>query len=140
MANNVENAVNQLREFLKSDKENVVLIKGTPQYKKHRLVLALMEQIEGFKRGLFRINGLDNTALFLDQAGYKVSLTKRFASGKPYSFHGFDLYFDSLFKQNTWINTPHKLDFALVYPMMPSVSRKLKRKRNSLTTFFMIET
>ncbi|MEH7320920.1 hypothetical protein V7113_29020 [Priestia megaterium] len=129
MANNVKNAIDQLAEFLKSNEEKVVLIKGTHQRKKHKLVFSLMQRAEGFKKGLFRVNGLNNTADFLKQAGYDIPYNKGFKSGNAYAFRGFNLYIDSLFTQSTWRNTPSQLDFAIVYPIDSFCDEKADKKQ-----------
>ncbi|MDP4085794.1 MAG: hypothetical protein Q8934_14405 [Bacillota bacterium] len=63
-ANNLESAVTQLVEFMNSDSEKVILIKGAHQYKKHSLVINLLTQYEDFKKGVFRSNSLQNIPTF----------------------------------------------------------------------------
>lgn len=116
-ANNKENFVKELIDFVNSDSEKVILIKGTHQFKKHSLVMQLLTQYEDFKKGLFRSNSLQNIGLFLNQAGNKGLLGKKFAAGTAYNLSGTTFYFDSLFTRATWGKSPNDLDFALIYPM-----------------------
>jgi hypothetical protein len=115
-ANNKENAVKELIEFINSD-EKVILIKGTHQYEKHSLVLKLLTHSKDFKKGLVRSNSLQNIPTFLGHAGFKGLLGKRFAAGTPYNLNGTIVYFDSLFTRSTWGKSPIELDFAMIYPM-----------------------
>jgi hypothetical protein len=117
IANNRENAVNQLVEFINSDSEKVILLKGTHQFAKHTLVMDLVTQTKDFKKGIFRSNSLQNISTFLSHAGYKGAMGKRFTAGKPYNLSGTAFYFDSLFTRSTWGKSPSQVDFALVYPM-----------------------
>lgn len=126
MSNNSENAVKHLMEFIRSD-EKVVLIKGTHQYEKHSLVLKLINQCD-LNVGVFRSNSLQNIATFLDHAGYKIPLNKRFSSGKGYRSGNTTLYFDSLFTRSTWDKSPPQLDFAVVYPMDSFCEKNQKTK------------
>ncbi|MED4226990.1 hypothetical protein [Neobacillus cucumis] len=50
--NNRENFVHELFDFVDSDSEKVVLIKGTHQYEKHSLVIKLITRHQDFKKGL----------------------------------------------------------------------------------------
>jgi hypothetical protein len=126
MSNNRENAVKNLLEFIHSD-EKVVLIKGTHQYEKHSLVLKLIHETD-LKVGVFRSNSLQNIATFLDHAGYKVPLNKKFSSGNAYGTGKTTLYFDSLFTRSTWSKSPNQLDFAVVYPMDSFCEKSQKAK------------
>ncbi|WBF54890.1 hypothetical protein HXV90_02985 [Lysinibacillus sp. JK80] len=116
-SNNRENAILQIRNFLDSDSEKVVLIKGTHQYAKHSLVLRTIYSEKGFKNGLYRTNSLQHVSDHLEQAGFKLNKKSKITSGKTYNFGNINLYFDSLNTKSTWRNTPNNLDFALVYPI-----------------------
>lgn len=120
---NRENTVNLLFEFIDSDTEKVVLLKGTHQFEKHSLVLAFITQLRFFEKGVFRSNSLQNIPLFMEYAGFKNARGK-LAAGQEYILQGTSLYFDSVLTRSTWSKTPTDLDFALVYPM--DVFRKSK--------------
>jgi hypothetical protein len=129
---NRDNAIKQLTEFVASDSEKVILLKGTHQYAKHSLILAMIAHYEEFKTGVFRSNSLQNVSMFLEQAGYKSALGKRFTSGKPYNLSGTSFYFDSLFTRSTWSKTPRELDFAILYPMDSFCESKKELKKELL--------
>ncbi|PGZ95781.1 hypothetical protein [Bacillus wiedmannii] len=115
--NNRENAIKEINDFINSDSERVMLIKGTHQYEKHSLVLEMLNQNESLTSGVFRTNSMQNVTTFLEHAGYDVPINKKISSGQAYKSKGKILYFDSLFTRSTWARTPFELDFAIVYPM-----------------------
>lgn len=129
--NNRENATRQIKEFLSSETEKVMLIRGTHQYAKHSLVLEMLDQNKDMKTGVFRVNTLKNVTTFLNHAGYKVPMNKTISSGEAYRVENKIIYFDSLPTKSTWRRTPSKLDFALVYPM-DSFCGKKKEIREEL--------
>ena len=130
--NNRGNAIRQINEFINSETEKVMFIKGTHQYAKHSLVLDIVNRNQNLNTGLFRINVLGNVATFLDQAGYEVSLVRKFSSGKPYRLKNNILYFDSLLNKPTWRRSPSEFDFALVYPMDSFCESNEQTKREFL--------
>lgn len=126
--NNRGNAIKQIHEFINSENEKVMLIRGTHQYEKHSLVLELLEQSKNLKTGVFRVTNFQNVPLFLKQAGYDVPMNKTITSGKPYQLKNKIIYFDSLPTKSTWRNTPSELDFAIVYPMDSFCDKKKEVK------------
>ncbi|MBJ8106027.1 MULTISPECIES: hypothetical protein [Bacillus cereus group] len=126
--NNRGNAIKQINEFINSETEKVMLIRGTHQYAKHSLVLELLDQSKSMKTGVFRVTTFQNVPLFLNQAGYKVPMNKTIASGKPYQLKNNFIYFDSLPTKSTWKRTPSELDFALVYPFDSFCEKKKETK------------
>lgn len=117
MRNNRENAIKEINEFIESETEKVLLLKGTHQYEKHSLVLKILSRLKDYNTGLYRSNSMQNIAMQLEQADYKVKLSQKFSSGKLYNLNGLNVYFDSLFTRSTWSNSAKDLDFAIVYPM-----------------------
>ncbi|PFJ57521.1 hypothetical protein [Bacillus thuringiensis] len=114
--NNFESATRQINEFLESDEEKVILIKGTDDYKKHSLALEMINQNKNLKRGLFRTHRLKSVSEFFKQAKLEVPRNIGESAGKSYLVGNTTFYFDS-FNEKTWGKTPHELDFALVYPI-----------------------
>lgn len=128
MSNNLKNAYEKIISFIESDTEKTILITGTHQYKKHSLVLDILENHYDLKHGLLRSNSLDNIALFLEQAGYNVKLNKKFNSGDSYKIGTLSIQFDSIFSVRTWNNTNRDLDFAIIYPMDSFCEKDSKAK------------
>lgn len=113
MSNNIENVLESLKEFIASD-ERVVLIKGTNQIEKHKLVLDLIRN-SNLGLGLFRTNSLQQIPMFFKQAEHEIRPSV--GAGIEYSFYDSIFYFDSLSNKSTWKKTPSKLDFAMIYPL-----------------------
>ncbi|ARD47549.1 hypothetical protein [Sporosarcina sp. P33] len=139
MNNNRKNAVAQIMEFIESNDEKVILLKGTHQYEKHSLVLKLLSESKEFNTGLYRSNSMQNIAMQLDHAGYKVKLNQKFTSGRLYNLKGLRIYFDSLFTRSTWSNTAQQLDFAIIYPMDSFCSSKNDLKEDFLNDILVMK-
>jgi len=131
--NNRDNTVRELNEFIESDSEKVILLKGTHQYEKHSLVLKIISESNQFNVGLYRSNSLQNVADQLRQAKYNVKINHKFSSGKRYNLSGVTFYFDSLFTKSTWRNSPQELDFALIYPMDSFCEKKEPVKKEFIS-------
>lgn len=125
--NSFESVTRQINEFLESDKEKVILIKGTNQRGKLPLVLENIMQCKKLNNGLFRANRLDSIAKFFDQSGYNIPLN----IGKMRVIENTTFYFNS-FKNSTWEYTPNKLNFALIYPLESLYSSKTDLQKENM--------
>lgn len=112
--NNQEVASREIIEFLESDTEKVMLIKGTNDYKKHSLVLEMINENKSLKRGLFRSNTLERVSVFFKDADLEIPGNAGKPAGKKLLVENTVFSFDS-FDKSTWGKTPSKLDFALIY-------------------------
>lgn len=106
--NTLEKAVHEIENFLTSN-EKCMLLKGTNQYKKHPLVLSLINQSNEDVKILFRVNALQNLNTFLQ-------INQNLKTGTAYNFGGNILYIDSINSQS-WTKTPNDFDFAVLYPV-----------------------
>lgn len=112
--NNKEQCYDKIIKFINSSNK-CLLIKGTNQYKKHKLVIAIINQLYKDKKILFRINGLENI-LNNDFLGW-TGLKKKVKSGENIKIGNNYYQFDSMVRSNTWSNTDSKFKFAIVYPI-----------------------
>lgn len=110
--NGKEQAIEKITEFLQSD-EKAMLITGTHQFNKHKLVMALLNKYYKNVKILFRVNGMDNliSENFVGFAGIK----KTPKSGEVIRVKNNYYVFDSLNK-TTWSKSGSKFDFAILYP------------------------
>lgn len=129
---NKEITLKQINEFLESDEEKVILIKGTNQKGKLPSVLEAIIQSKKLNNGLFRANRLDSIAKFFDQTVYGIPLN----IGKMRVIENTTFYFDS-FKNSTWKKTPEKLDFALIYPLESLSSSKTDLQKENMEDILM---
>jgi hypothetical protein len=111
--NGKEQAIEQITEFLKSD-EKAMLITGTHQYNKHKLVMALLNKHYKNAKILFRANGMDNITNH-DFAGF-AGVKKTPKSGELIRVKNNYYGFDSLNK-TTWRRSGSKFNFAILYPI-----------------------
>lgn len=113
--NDCESVIKQINEFLESDEEKVMLIKGTNYKEKFSLVLERLIQNKNFNNGVLRFRAFNSIHLFFDQTKYEIpkniGKTKKVYPIKNTVFH-----FDS-FSKTTWRQTPLELDFALICPI-----------------------
>lgn len=109
--NDKQSAIQQLQEFLESD-DKMLLLTGTHQYEKHRLVLSTLNRLYKNAKILYRINGMQNIN------DYKFTPLKRIPRSGEFVKAGNNFYcFDSLLATQTWSNTKGCFDFALIYPV-----------------------
>lgn len=113
---NQEVVSREIIEFLKSDTEKVMLIKGTNDFKKHALVLKMINENKSLKRGLFRTHRLKSFSIHFKQTNPEVPLNIGNQAGETQLVGDTFFSFDS-FDESTWGKTPSKLDFALIYPI-----------------------
>ncbi|GHV18997.1 hypothetical protein FACS18949_07350 [Clostridia bacterium] len=109
--NNKAQAIERITEFLKSD-EKGLLITGTHQYKKHRLIMSALNEYYKNANILFRINSLQN----LTNDSF-IGLKKQPKAGESIKIGNNYYQFDALFNQGTWYKTRGEFDFAIVYPI-----------------------
>lgn len=114
--NNKEECINIINEFISSNKK-CILIKGTNQYKKHKLAMALINQNYKKEKILFRINAIQNINQdeFLGWTGVK----RKVKSGETIRISNNYYQFDCINKSNTWYNTDNNFKCAIVYPIDP---------------------
>ncbi len=115
--NGKEQAVENIISFLNSD-EKALLLTGTHQYNKHKLVMAVLDKYYRNASILFRVNGMNNipNENFIGFAG----LTKPPKSGQEIKI-GHNYYtFDSL-NRSTWNKTGYEYNFAILYPVDPVI-------------------
>ena len=104
-----DDAVNDILDFLQSDKRSLLLT-GTHQYEKHRLILQILkEYVSDSSKVLFRANYMQNIGSFFNES-------KDFKTGIGYKLGIHTLYFDTIKKTN-WNNTEMEYDFAILYPL-----------------------
>lgn len=118
---NKDEAIMKIESFLTSDHTGLLLT-GSNQYEKHRLVMALLEKNFSGAHILFRINSMQNIPdpAFLGWVGIR----KPPKSGQALKI-GHNYYeFDSLFNQGTWNKTSQKFDFAICYPIDALAAKK----------------
>lgn len=111
--NGKEQAIDLITEFLKSD-EKVMLLTGTHQYKKHKLVMSVLNNYYKNAQILFRVNGMDNITS-KDFAGF-AGVKKVPRSGDKIKIGSNYYVFDSLNK-TTWSRSGNKFNFAILYPI-----------------------
>lgn len=107
--NTRDDVVKDILDFLQSDKKSLLLT-GTHQYEKHRLILHILkEYVPDSSKVLFRANYMQNIGSFFNES-------KDFKTGIGYKLGIHTLYFDSIKKTN-WNNTGMEYDFAILYPL-----------------------
>lgn len=111
--NGKEQAIEKITEFIQSD-EKVILITGTHQYKKHKLVMALLNKYYKNAKILFRVNGMEN--ITNDEFAGFAGVKKTPKSGERIKVSNNYYTFDSLNK-TTWSRSGNKFDFAILYPL-----------------------
>ncbi|NJD02773.1 MAG: hypothetical protein FIA99_09330 [Ruminiclostridium sp.] len=124
-----EQAIELITEFLKGD-EKAILLTGTHQYKKHKLVMALLNKYYKNARILFRVNGMDNITNeeFAGFAGVK----KTPKSGEWIKVGNNYYTFDSL-NRTIWNRCGNKFDFAILYPIDSAMRGKINNVLEDLT-------
>jgi len=109
--NGKQQAIDKITEFLKSD-EKGILITGTHQFKKHYLVMSLLEKYYKNAHILFRINGMSN--ITIDSF---TPLSKQPKAGEVVKLGNNYYEFDAFTSRGTWSKTSRISDFAIVYPI-----------------------
>lgn len=109
--NGKKQAIDKITTFFQSD-EKGVLITGTHQYKKHYLVMALLDKYYKNARILFRINGMVN----ISDDNF-TPLSKQPKAGEVVKLGNNYYEFDAFTSRSTWNKTSRNFDFAIVYPI-----------------------
>lgn len=115
MENNKEEFIIKIKEFLDSENKGI-LVTGTNQYKKHKLIMAIIDKKFKNVNVLFRTNSMENISNkeFVGWTGFKKRTIK---SGQKVRI-GRNFYeFDTFNTTNTWSRTSSNFDFAIVYPI-----------------------
>lgn len=114
--NGKEQAIAQIEDFLKSD-EKCMLLTGTHQYKKHKLIMSVLNKHLEKNLILFRTNSMQNITNdeFLGWAG----VNKQPRAGDRIKI-GKNIYeIDSLNTSSTWHKTNREFSCAICYPIDP---------------------
>lgn len=119
MANNKEQLIKSIEEFLASD-EKCMFITGTHQYEKHIAAMAMLNRCMPNSKILFRINAMQNIT--------GDSFLGKYVSKKPKAGEQFrigkNIYeADSFNTKNSWSKTSHQFDAAILYPV-DAIARK----------------
>lgn len=109
--NGKEQAVDKIIKFIKSD-EKGLLITGTHQYKKHYLIMALLNRYYKNAHILFRINSMQH----ITNDNF-TPLKKQPKAGEVVKIENNYYEFDALFSRETWHKTSHEFNFGIVYPI-----------------------
>lgn len=119
--NGKDQAIKQIIEFLESD-EKCMLITGTHQFEKHKLIMRILNKYYKNAHILFRVNSMDNTTI-----PSFIGLKKKPAAGTSCKIGDNYYEFDSFNTRATWSKTSRKFDFAIVYPL-DALCRSLKKE------------
>lgn len=112
--NTKQNAIESIEEFLHSD-ERCLLITGTHQYAKHKLIMAILDKHFEHHLFLFRTNSLKNVSNN-DHLGW-AGVNKTPKAGETFKV-GRNMYqCDSLTSSGTWYKTSRRFACAIVYPV-----------------------
>ncbi|EGO63465.1 hypothetical protein [Acetonema longum] len=119
--NRKQQAIKDIENFLESD-EKCVLITGTHQYEKHKLVMKILNTHYKNAHILFRINSMDNITddIF-------IGLSKKPSAGAQIKLSNNYYEFDSFNTSSTWRKTSNRFDFAIFYPI-DALCRSLKKE------------
>jgi hypothetical protein len=121
--NGKKQAVEEIEKFLRSEDKGI-LITGTHQYDKHKLVMAIIEKKYKKANILFRTNSMSNIKDrdFLGWCGVK----KTPKAGEKIKIGNNYYQFDSCNTRNTWSNTSKDFDVAILYPLDSAYRGKIK--------------
>lgn len=125
--NGKQQAIDQIVEFLNSN-EKAMLITGTHQYEKHKLIMKILNKHYSNARILFRINSMDNIT---DDSF--VGLSKKPAAGVKTKLGNNYYEFDSFNTSSTWYKTSSDFNFGILYPI-DALCRSLKKE--AITNMF----
>lgn len=109
--NGKKQAIENIVDFLKSD-EKCMIITGTHQYEKHKLIMKILNKYYKNAHILFRINSMDN----ITNDAF-IGLSKKPTAGTKIKIANNYYEFDSFNTVSTWSRTSSKFDFAILYPI-----------------------
>jgi len=101
----------QLKNFLESD-ERGLLLTGTHESKKQKLIMGLLGTIYKDKRILVRTHHMNNLQSCFGWTGLK----KTPQIGKGIRLLNNIYCFDTIYRPDTWNKTSNNYDFAIIYP------------------------
>lgn len=120
MANNKEQLIKSIEEFLASD-EKCMLITGTHQYEKHIAAMAMLNQCMPNSKILFRINTMQNIT---GDSFWGKYVSKKPKAGEKFKI-GKNIYeADTFNTKNSWSKTSSHFDAAILYPI-DAIARKV---------------
>lgn len=112
--NNRDQAIIEIKDFLKSD-ERCMLLTGTHQYEKHKLIMRILNEELDNHLILFRMNSMQNIIEreFLGWTGLKrdPKAGERIKAGRNF------YECDSFNTSSTWHKVSNKFSCAIVYPI-----------------------
>jgi hypothetical protein len=118
--NNKSNAIKDIEEFLKSN-ERCMLITGTHQFKKHVLIMALIDKYYKNAKVLFRTNGVGNA--FDNRNILGQFEKKKHKAGEYFKINNNYYCVDSFNREDTCWKTNDDYNFAILYPL-DAITRK----------------
>lgn len=116
---NKESVKMDIEEFLNSE-DKYMLITGTNQYKKHLIVMALLNKFYRNVSVLFRTNAMGNVA---EREWLGRFVKKQPKAGEHFRIEKNIYQADSFTNRLTWSKTDSNIDFAIVYPI-EAIARK----------------
>lgn len=112
--NNKESVIKRIDEFIASD-EKGLLLTGTHQYEKHKLVMRILNMQLNNKLLLFRTNAMQNITSH-DHLGW-AGVKRCPKAGERVKIGKSTYEFDSMNTTSTWHKTSPKFACAIVYPI-----------------------
>ena len=120
MKNNKENLLKSIEEFLKDPDEKCMFITGTNQYKKHIMVMAVLDQLAPKSHVLFRSSSMHN---LLDRNFLGRFISKQPKIGQKYKIDNNIYDSDTFLNSSSWYKTSSDFDYAIFYPI-DAIARK----------------
>lgn len=113
MANNKNELIKSIEEFLKSD-EKCMLITGTNQYKKHIIVMAQLEILRPNSHILFRSSTMQ---ILLDKEFLGRFISKQPKIGEKFVIENNVYEADTFSNSGSWFKTSRVFDYGIFYPI-----------------------
>ena len=120
MANNKENLLKNIEEFINDSDEKCMFITGTNKYKKHILVMAALDQLVSGSHILFRSSSMQN---LLDREFLGRFISKQPKIGQKYRIENNVYESDTFTNSSSWYKTSNDFDCAIFYPI-DAIARK----------------
>lgn len=111
--NGKQQAIEQIEHFMKSD-ERGILLTGTHQFEKHKLVMRWLNENYRDLLILFRLNLMANIT-----TDSFTTLKKQPKAGETVRLGRNNYQFDSFMSSGTWQKTDRRYHVAIVYPIDP---------------------
>ncbi|QIK86633.1 hypothetical protein G7061_08425 [Erysipelothrix sp. HDW6B] len=113
--------ISDLKDFIMSDGKGV-LITGTHQYSKHKVIISVLNEMYKNKKILFRSNSMNNLSNS-DFVGF-AGINKQPKSNQWYKVGNNYYMFDSFNNSRTNASRSNQFDFAIVYPIDAMIREK----------------